>query len=106
LTLVSILKEIFFVLPPFFILLFVLGTGARVLGVREAKLRAFRRVLRAVGLVIGDGDTAIGNGDFGADEVTVGDVMVGTVRESLGRAVRIILNVVCELIASKGWVKG
>lgn len=47
--------------------------------------RRFRAVLRAVGLLMGDGETARGNGDFGAPWVAA---RVGTASESLGFAAR------------------
>ena len=51
--------------------------------------RWFSSVLRAVGLLMGEGETGSGKGDFGA----LTTEMVGTERESLGLAARSILSV-------------
>ena len=48
-------------------------------------------VLRAVGLLMGDGETGMGNGDRGAEWAAA---MEGMARESFGFAVRSILTIV------------
>ena len=57
------------------------------------KPRWFSSVLRAVGLLMGEGEIGRGNGDFGALTREV----VGTERESLGLAARSIFVVSCFL---------
>lgn len=52
--------------------------------------RRFRAVLRAVGLLMGDGETARGNGDLGAPWVAA---RVGTASESLGFAARSMVTI-------------
>ena len=56
------------------------------------KPRWLRAVLRAVGLLMGDGEMGRGKGDFGAPWLAV---TAGTARESLGFAARSISMVFC-----------